>query len=140
MKGHPCISSQNLDLVDFYIKAGLYDKAWGYLEYLNWNSLAPLEKIRFAQARISKKENRYLDAIQMYMLGYLAKSEWNDTFQKDMFMKDIQSSANKLGWDNDKREYLAYLVGNNVKQGCYDGLELIASYKKFLYDIGAIQD
>ena len=101
--------------------------------------MAPLEKIRFAQARILKKEKKYLDAIENYMLGFLAKSKWNSTFQEEMFLNEIKSSANNLGWDNDKCEYLAYLVGNHVEKNCYDELSLITSYRKFLKDIGAIQ-
>ena len=59
-----------------------------------------MEKIRFEQARLLKKEEKWADAIEMYLLGYLAKSSWNRKFQEDMFVKDIKSSANKLNWDD----------------------------------------
>ena len=68
------------------------------------------------------------------MLGYLKKSEWNNTFQKDMFLKDITPSANKLNWGNEKKEYLAYLVENHVKQRNYNENILSDSYKKAIED------
>lgn len=130
----PCVSSQNLKLVDMYIKTNQNDKAWGYLNFLYVGNHAPIEKIRFLQAKILKKENKHKYAIEMYMLGYLKKSEWNNTFQKDMFLKDITPSANKLNWDNEKKEYLAYLVENHVKQRNYNENILSDSYKKAIED------
>ena len=131
----PCTSTQCLLLVDYYLKAGQNDKAWGYLNYLLSKQLAPLEKIRFSQAKVLKKEGKHLDAIEMIMLGYLAKSQWNRTFQKDMFLKDVQPSKNKLKWDDDKVEYLASLIDDLVKQGIGDEKILISQYRSFLSNI-----
>lgn len=61
----PCASSQNLKLVDYYLKSNSNDKAWEYLNFLYLGSYAPKEKIRFLQAKILKKEKKYLDAIDM---------------------------------------------------------------------------
>ncbi len=130
----PCSTSQNLDLADYYIKAGQYDKAWGYLNHLYRYQQAPINKIRFAQAKVLKKEKKWSYAIEMYMLGYLAKSEWNNTFQKEMFVKDIKSCVNKLNWDEDKVEYLCYLIEIQVKQRDYSESRLTESYRKFCSD------
>lgn len=130
----PCISSQNLYLVDLYLKAGLNDKAWGYLNKLYSADEAPKEKIRFLQAKILKKEKRYSDAIEFYMMGYLLKSEWNNTFQKQMFLKDIKSPANKLKWDDDKKEYLAYIIERQVKKHIYDEVKIRNAFEKALED------
>lgn len=131
----PCNSSQNLDLANYYIKAGQNNKAWGYLNMLESKLLAPTEKIRLLQARILKKEKKWADAIEMYMLGYLAKSKWNNTFQKEMFQKDIQSSANKLGWDNTKIEQLSLMIEKQVKQKNYDGSALVKEFRKYYQSI-----
>ncbi len=131
----PCESAQYIDLVGFYLKAGMNDRAWAYLNYLISSQQAPMEKIRFEQARILKKEKRYADAIEMYMLGHLAKSKLDSIFHKDKFIKDIQSSANKLGLDENQREYLANLVESTVKRKNYDENALLKQYRKFICDI-----
>lgn len=126
----PCASSQNLKLVDMYLKTNQNDKAWGYLNFLYAGNHAPKEKIRFLQAKILKKENKHIDAIEMFLLGYLKKSEWDNVFQKDMFLKDIAPSANKLKWNDEKREYLAHLVEKSVKLRNYDENALADSFRK----------
>ena len=131
----PCNTSQNIDLAKYYVKAGQNDKAWGYLNMLYSKRLAPYEKIRFEQAKILKKEKKWEYAIEMYMLGYLAKSEWNNTFQAEMFKKDIQSSVNKLGWDEEKVMYLSYLIDDQVKKKNYSEGDLSSKYRKFCEDI-----
>ena len=142
----PCTSSQSIDLVGFYLKAGQNDKAWAYLSYLyhQWMndyaagkaSLYDAYPIRDQQARIVKKEKRYAYAIGLYMQAHLLKSSWNDTFQKELFLKAIQPCVNKLQWEADVPEYLAYLIGNAVSNKRYDEGNLIDQYKKFLSEIG----
>lgn len=132
----PCNSSQNMVLADYYIKANKRDKAWGYLNMLQAKQLAPLEKVRFAQARILKAEKKYSYAIEMYACGYLAKSKWNNTFQKDMFLKDIQSSANKLNWDDDRRDQVASIIEKAIKKRNYDEGVIIKQYREFIESIG----
>ena len=65
------------------------------------------------------------------MLGYLAKSEWNNTFQEEMFLKDIQSSANKLGWDESVMRNLALIVKKHVKHHDYDEMSLIKEFRDY---------
>ena len=127
----PCQSSQYLDLINYYIKANKNDKAWAYLNRLLMKNEAPLKDIRFSQARILKKEKKWMYAIEMYMLGYLAKSQWNNNFQRDMFIKDIKSSANKLSWDDTVIDSLAQMVATQVQKKKYDEDELIKKYRDF---------
>lgn len=129
----PCKTSQNMDLAGYYIRAGQSDKAWGYLNRLIMTGQAPLEKIRFEQARILKKEKKWADAIEMYMLGYLAKNQWNRQFQEDMFIKDIRSSASRLGWDDSVMKQLAEIVSSFVRKGKSDEKLMIREYRK-LYE------
>ncbi len=126
----PCRSSQCFDLVDYYIKAGQNNKAWSYLNRLSMRKNAPMMHIRFAQARILKKEKKYADAVQMFMLGYLAKSNGQD-FRKDKFIKDIKSSANKLEWDDNTITRLVNILEKQIKKKNYDEGALIEEYRKF---------
>ena len=121
-----------LKLVDLYIKAGRNDTAWGYLNKLLIKNYDIKHKIRFEQARSLKKEKKYGDAILHYMLGYLDKSKWNNTFQADMFAKDIKSSANRLKWGDDRIRHLSSLIEKQVKKRNYDEEIIIKSYKRAL--------
>lgn len=127
----PCTTSQNIDLAKYYVKAGLKDKAWGYLNRLQMRQEAPLKDIRFAQAKILKAEKKWIDAIDMFMRGYLAKSEWNNSFQEEMFLRDIKPLASKLGWDDRKMLQLSEMVKRHVNNKDYSERSLIDEYKKF---------
>lgn len=119
-------------LADLYIKAGYNDKAWGYLNSLILSHGLDLDKIRKYQAQILKKENKHDEAIKMLMLHHLAKSEWNNTLNREMFLKDIAPSIKKLGWSNDDVEALADMVANQVKSKNYKEGTLIDKYKTFI--------
>ncbi len=118
-------------LADLYIKAGYNDKAWGYLNSLILSRGLDLDKIRKYQAKILKKENKHDEAIKMLMLHHLAKSKWNNTFNREMFLKDIAPSIKKLGWSNDDAEALADMVAKQVKSKNYKEGELTDKYKTF---------
>ena len=131
----PCKSSQNLKLVDYYMKAGWNDKAWAYTNFLFTKQEAPLEKIRFAQARILKKEGRHSDAVEYYMLGHLAKAKWNNTFDRDMFLKDIRPCANKLHWSESESEYLADVLQSQIEKRRYDEGIVTKDYREFIASV-----
>ena len=135
----PCHTSQNLKLADYYMKAGLNDRAWGYLNRLSCNNEAPMSKIRSKQAGILKKEKRYTEAVRFYMAAHLYKSEGLQ-YQPDLFKKDIQSCANKLKWNQDKIDYLSYLIEYLTKHKCYDEGVLIDQYKKALFSFGELSN
>lgn len=103
-------SWHQLFLAELYLKAGMNDKAWGYLNSLLQKSLTggnpPAEKIRAAQAKLLKKEERYKEAIEMYSL-----SQFNSPhFSLGEFLKDISTPAKKLGLTVDDKERLAKAV------------------------------
>lgn len=106
----PCATSQDIDLANLYIKAGQYDKAWGYLNQLMLRRNYPDPDIRFYQAKILKKEEKYAYAIEMYALGYYYKSIPNNPFQTEKFQKDISSSAKKLGWNQEKIDGVTKII------------------------------
>ena len=127
----PCASSQNMDLATYYIKAGQNNKAWSYLNTLIATGQAPVKDVRFAQARILKKENKHTEAIRFFMFAYLDKSRWNATFQRDMFLKDISPSAKKLNLDEKTRNAIADIVQDAVKNN-YDEDYITTKYKPFV--------
>jgi len=131
----PCKTSQNMDLADYYIKAGQNDNAWSYLNRLYVRKEALIKDIRFAQARLLKKEKKYADAIEMYMLGYLDKCLWNKTFQKEMFLKDIRSSVNQLGWNEEITEKLCQILEKQVKDNNNDEALLVNKYRELYSSI-----
>lgn len=122
--------------VEICIKNGWNDKAWAYLNRLLSLSDIPVSKIRFYQGKILKKEKKYLDAVEMYMLGHLAKSEWNNTYNENLFLKDIKSCANKLKWDSDMMCCLSDLIQQQVCRRNYAEDTLIRSYRKIIKEGG----
>lgn len=135
----PCNSSQNLKLVDFYLKKGYNDKAWGYLNFLTMTQAAPIEKIRHEQARILKKEKRHVYALEMIMYEHLHKYEWNNTFYRDPFIKDAGVCIRALKWE-DISETLADMIESQVKRQDYDDSKLQASYYDFLKSKGLFKE
>lgn len=128
----PCRTSQCMDLVKYYSKAGQNNKAWSYLNHLLMKKAASLESIRFEQAKLLKKEKKWADAIEMYMLGYLASTN-RIAFPKEKFIKDVKSSANKLGWDDNTVNRLAQIIEKQAKGKNFSERSLSQEYRKF-YD------
>lgn len=60
-------------LADLYYKNGMYDKCWKYLNFLSSKNIGQPQKIRDYQAKISKKEQRPLDALYSKMSSLLHK-------------------------------------------------------------------
>lgn len=130
----PCETSQDIDLANLYIKAGLHDKAWGYLNQLQLRRTSPDPEIRFYQAKILKKEGRHAYAIEMYAKGYYYKTFYNADFQTEKFHKDISSCVKKLGWDQEKVDTITKTIIDQVKKNRYDDKELSDRLKELLYD------
>lgn len=134
----PCISSANLKLVDLYLKQGLYDKAWGYLSYLQANELAPIEKIRHQQARILKKEKRFIPAIDTILSEYLAMASEGFGINTQKLTKDIGVCARALKWDNSTIDDTVNILLNQVSTKNYDDLVLRNTYKQYLESRGLL--
>ena len=127
----PCTTSQDIDLANLYIKAGAFDKAWAYLNQLMLRRKYPDPDIRFYQARILKKEEKFAYAVEMYAIGYYYKSIPNMPFQTEKFQKDISSSVKKLGWSQEKidgilRIIMAFPHGDNSAES--DLVKLLREY------------
>lgn len=134
----PCISSANLKLVDLYLKQGLYDKAWGYLNYLQANELAPIEKIRHQQARILKKEKRFIPAIDMILSEYLVIASGGFAISPQKVSKDVGICVHALKWDNSVIDDTVTILLNQVNAKNYDELVLRNTYKQYLESRGLL--
>ncbi len=121
-------SSQEIDLADLYIKAGQNDKAWGYLNFLIQRNETPLHRIYSQQVRILKKEGRYVDAVRTYMFCYLDKAQISNSFNPTAFQKDIQSSINKLKWDQQMVDDLTAIMNEQISAHNFNIRALIAKY------------
>lgn len=121
-----------ISLAELYRKNNQNDKAWGYLNSLLLTHPELLDKIRFEQCKILKSEKKYIEAMEMLMCGYLYKSKWNNTFDEKYFTKDATPISNRLKWDSQKIEYLAYLIKSQVDKQNYSEDILIQNYRKAL--------
>ena len=128
----PCLTSQDIDLADLYMKAGQNDKAWGYLNQLMMRRTSPDPHIRFMQAKILKKEEKYAYAIEMFALGYYYKSIPNMAFQEDKFQKDIASSVKKLGWDQEKVNGIIKIVKSVPHKDNFAEDKLVKQLRAFM--------
>lgn len=134
----PCISSANLKLVDLYLKQGLHDKAWGYLNYLQANELAPIEKIRHQQARILKKEKLFIPALDMVLSEYLVRASSGFAISPQKLAKDVGVCVHALKWDNSVIDDTVNILLNQVNTKNYDDLVLRNTYKKYLESKGLL--
>lgn len=121
-----------ISLAELYRKNNQNDKAWGYLNSLLLAHPDLLDKIRFEQCKILKSEKKYIEAMEMLMCGYLYKSKWNNTFNEKLFTRDATPISNRLNWDSQKIEYLAYLIKSQVDKQNYSEDTLVQNYRKAL--------
>ena len=128
----PCKTSQDIDLANLYIKANEYDKAWGYLNQLILRRGYPDSEIKFYQARILKHEEKYAYAIEMIMIGYYYKALPDRPFQTEKFLKDISSSAKKLGWDEEKTKGLLNILNTIPPREGFDERLLINQIRNYM--------
>lgn len=119
-------------LLDLYLKAGYNNKAWGYTNKLIQTHGLDIDKIRKYQAKILKKEEKHAEAIKMLMLHHLAKSKWNNTFNREAFIKDIMPSIKKLKWAPEDADTLADMVFAQVKAKDYKESALTSKYSEYV--------
>lgn len=93
---------------------------------------SPDPDIRFYQARILKKEEKYAYAIEMYALGYYYKSIPNRPFQVEKFQKDIATSAKKLSWDQNKIDAITKIIMSYPHKDNSSEAKLVRQLREFL--------
>ena len=126
-------TAHELKLAELYIKAEQHDKAWGYLNRMYSNHMkegrGAFWRIRDLQAKILKKEGKYVEAIEMYLLKYAEKTcNYND--QKDMIRRDIKSCADKLKWDEKLVEKVICIISKEC--GKFNTAKVVKEYRKIL--------
>ena len=136
----PCHSSQNLKLVDLYLKTGQNNKAWMYLNSLIASQEAPMEKIRHEQSRILKKEKRYIPALEMIMSEHLFKYTNRNGLNREAFLKDAGVCTRALKWNESTLNDLADIVERQIKlkQSDYDDSSLHKEYETYLKENGLL--
>lgn len=100
-------SSHAMRVVNWYIKEGMNDKTWGYLNEIMFDYPGSLWKIRKEQCRICKKEKRWTDAAELLMQSHACKY---GEFDRNAFLKDLSPIAKKLPLIEDEPEYLADML------------------------------
>lgn len=130
--GDQNMDSHRMHLASCYIKAGQFDKAWGYLNMLmvKYPHLTP--KVHKEQVRILKKEKRWSEAMRCLLEYYIDRCIFGiPGFNKKAFLKDLSPIANKLGLDEDEREYFAYLLDRQIQSGYYLFDPIDQAFKRF---------
>ena len=125
-------TSHELRLAELYIKAGQNDKAWGYLNKVYSDHMADrdaLWKVRDLQAKILKKEGRYMEALEMYVLKY-AEKVCDYKSQVDMIEKDIRPCINKLKWDEEQTNRVIHIIKKEC--GKFNTSMAIKEYRKLV--------
>ncbi len=125
-------NSHTMFLANLYIQAEEYDKAWAYLNKLLLTNVGLTYKIRKEQCRILKKEKKYIDAMLMLALSYLADSKWSNSFRVDAFVKEAAPIAKKLNWSNETIEQLASCIQSHVNEKDYDESSLYDDMEKVI--------
>lgn len=120
-------------LVDLYLKAGQNDKAWGYLNSLlsRTDYVVPRDKIRFAQVKILKKEDKLAEAVEMLILGYYAKSR-DQEIDRATFEKELKPMAKKLGWNEEMISKTSSLLQTFATDKKGDEASIIKTYRKLI--------
>lgn len=129
----PLITSSDLALGDLYQKNNQNDKAWSYYNYLLQGKLnTSREHIRFAQAKLLKKEKKYLEAIRMYCFGYVTIAQDVHYFNENKFIKEIGVCGRKLGWTPEMIAELATLIKSKAINKRYSESSFNNDFKIFL--------
>lgn len=66
------------------------------------------------------------------MLHHLAKSKWNNIFNREAFIKDIMPSIKKLKWAPEDADTLADMVSAQVKAKDYKESALTSKYSEYV--------
>lgn len=128
-------NAHTMFLSNLYIQAKEYDKAWSYLNGLLLKNQDLTYEIRKDQCRILKKEKRYVDAMLMLILSFLADSKWKNIFNYESFVKEATPIANKLGWTQEAVERFADCIKKRVDSRDYDEASMVNEFREILIDL-----
>ncbi len=127
-----CEDYEGLTLLEQYIANNEYNKAWGYSNKLLTNPNCDISKLRHQQARILKKEKRYIPALDMIMAEYLLKYSNQNNFNRDAFIKEAGVCTRALKWDESMLNDIADILGKQLKSKNYNEVTLHDTFKKYL--------
>ena len=127
----PLKSTAFFDLINLYVKTGQHDKAWAALNKAIITGEYDIGRIRSSQATILEKEEKYSDAVGMYMLSDMHRYSGIE-FQEADFKKHIKKSAKKMGLTEEQQNDLVRLIKN--RKDC-DDKKLMDAYRRFVEGI-----
>lgn len=117
-------------LADIYYKNSMYDKCWRYLNFLSSKNIGQPQKIRDYQAKISKKEQRPLDALYSKMSCLLHKYttvEFKPEIEK--VEKDLSPFLKKAGMIGRENDFIT-LYGSYVSISPFNEASFRDDFKK----------
>ncbi len=134
--------SHLMRLAELYYKTEQYDKAWDYLNNLQYSYPLLIYKIRCFQVKILKKENRNVDALATLMCAnlYDYSNQKSGSIDIEKFKKESNILLKKLDLNKDENysKYLVYLINCQLKnKNNYSNKEIALreNFKKFLQEI-----
>ncbi len=136
--------SHLMRLAELYYKTEQYDKAWNYLNELQYSYPLLIHKIRCFQVKILKKENRNVDALATLMCANLYNygNQKSGSIDIERFKKESSMLLKKLELDKDESyfSYLVYLINCQLKnKASLSSKEatLRRNFQTFLHDINS---
>ncbi len=131
-------------LAELYYKTEQYDKAWNYLNDLQFSYPLLIHKIRCFQVKILKKENRNVDALATLMCAnlYDYSNQKSSSIDVERFKKEANILLKKIGLDKDESyfSYLIYLINCQLKYKTSlsnKEVTLRKNFQNFLHDINS---
>lgn len=127
--------SHSLFLIQLYKKAGLRDKAWGFLNSTGMDVMKygrerlPREKVYEEQAKIVKEEKRFGYAIEFLLMSYFERGMYTE----DKFDKEVLPLIKKLGWPDSTKGDLMSILDSELTKGDINGAgEIRKTYRDYV--------
>lgn len=139
--GNSTLNSQSrwFDLVDYYLKAGMNDKAWAWLNLMTTKHPDYLYKIEYYRFKILKKEGKYYqDAMLHLMLSIVLSYGDEDSknyftrYGEDKFRKESRILVKKMGWNGNDIDSLVNIMKESFDGKKCDTAQLEKKYKSFV--------
>ena len=123
--------THHLFLADLYEKAGMNDKAWGYLNKMMLDDPGSKPRIRKAQFKLLKREKRWLEALHILVMYHSSCSPFN----RADFEKDAAPVAKKLCIDAKSLAALSL----TLEQNSHNETTAVKACNTFLKSKGLMQ-
>lgn len=137
--------SHQLKLISFYNKEKRYDDSWKLLQKMNFEAMnhphhfSRTKSILYEEYKISKAENRYLDALEQLIEYHALKSGMQDghCFEEERFIKEANTLMKHTGIQKEQLDELINQIkaaprNNNIQAN------VVKIYRNFMKANGFI--